>query len=130
MLKTTIIIFFSITYLFTTAQLSELLKLPIMAEHFAEHKRENPKITLWEFMCIHYAHGEVNDDDYDKDMRLPFKSHSFCSCTSITFCQPVVNYNLSRKDVFKSINIKTNFGYNFSFSSNFFSSIWQPPKIA
>lgn len=101
-----------------------------MAEHFAEHKRENPKITLWEFMCIHYAHGEVNDDDYDKDMRLPFKSHSFCSCTSITFCQPVINYDLSRKDAFKSINIKTNFGYNFSFSSNFFSSIWQPPKIA
>lgn len=131
MLKTTIAILFTITYLFTVTQLSELLKLPVMAEHFVEHKRENPKITLWEFMCIHYAHGEVNDDDFDKDMKLPFKSHSFCSCSSITFCQPVINYDLSKKNLSPtSLKSKANFGYHFSFSTNFLSSIWQPPKVS
>ncbi|MGL2965850.1 hypothetical protein [Flavobacterium sp. XGLA_31] len=128
-MKNAIVLFFTVTYLFTTAQLSELLKLPLMAEHYTEHKKEKPKMTLWDFMCIHYAHGDVNDDDFDKDMRLPFKSHNYCSCTSITFCQPVVNYDFTRKPLFKAGSKKTDFGYHFSFSPGYFSSIWQPPKM-
>lgn len=99
-----------------------------MAEHFAEHQHENPKISFWDFLCIHYAHGEVNDDDFDKDMKLPFKSHSSCSCMSITFFQPVLSYDLCYKVFFKAYNT-INYGYTFSFSTSFYSSIWQPPKM-
>jgi hypothetical protein len=127
-LKTTIAILFSLTYLFATTQLGELFKLPLMAEHFAEHQNENPKISFWNFICIHYMHGEVNDDDFDKDMKLPFKSHNSCSCSSITFLQAVPNYDLFY-NIFFTTTTKTNFGYSFSFIPNYFSSIWQPPKI-
>jgi len=127
-LKTTIAILFSLTYLFATTQLGELFKLPAMAEHFTEHQKEDPMISFWSFICIHYMHGEVQDDDFDKDMKLPFKSHSSCSCSTITYLQPAPNYDLFYNVFFKATT-NTNFAYTSSFIPNYFSSIWQPPKI-
>jgi hypothetical protein len=122
------ILFLSI-YLFSVFQISEFIKLPLLVEHFVEHQREDPKLQLWDFLCMHYAHGEVKDADYDKDMRLPFKSHhSGCSCSVITFLAPIQTFNFEYKTFLKERK-KPSFGYTFSFISNFHSSIWQPPKI-
>jgi hypothetical protein len=122
------IVFLSI-YLFSAFQISEYLKIPILVQHYNEHKQETPNLTLWNFICDHYAHGEVQDDDYDKDMKLPFKSHhSFCSCSAVTFLAPIQTFNFENK-IFLNEFKKPNFGYTFSFISNFHSSIWQPPKI-
>lgn len=78
----------------------------------------------------HYSHGEVFDADYQKDIKLPFKSHnhSCCSCSVITFLAPIQNFNFGYKFFYKKYK-KPNFGYTFSFISNFHSSIWQPPKF-
>jgi hypothetical protein len=127
--KNLFVIVFAITHLFTTAQFSELFKLPIVAEHFDEHQTEDANLTIWEFITIHYMRGEVDDDDFDKDMKLPFKSLTYNSNT-ITFCDPLVDYELSKKVFFKSSDKKTNFGYQFSFSADYFNSIWQPPKFS
>jgi hypothetical protein len=123
------ILFISI-YLFSAFQMNEYLKIPILVQHFNEHKQENPKLSLWNFICDHYAHGEVHDADYDKDMKLPFKSHSHsgCSCSIVSFCPQIQTYNFEYKSFLKEYK-KPNFGYTFSFISNFHSSIWQPPKI-
>ena len=58
----------------TSAQFSELFKLPIVAEHFDEHQTEDANLTIWEFISIHYMHGEVDDDDFDKRRQYD-KSH-------------------------------------------------------
>ncbi len=123
------ILFLSI-YLFTAIQLNEYLKIPVLVEHFSEHKQENPKLSLWDFICEHYSHVEVFDADYEKDMKLPFKSnHSCCSCSSIfTFLSAIQTFDFENKS-FQNEYKKPNFGYTFSFISNFHSSIWQPPKI-
>ena len=115
-------------YLFSTTELYQLLKFPMLVEHFSEHKQKDNSITVWKFLCIHYAHGEVNDDDFDKDMKLPFKSHSNCICTSSTYFQPLLTYDLFYKVFFRAFNT-INSLYTFSFSSSFNSSIWQPPKM-
>ncbi len=114
----------------TSAQFSELFKLPIVAEHFDEHQTEDANLTIWEFISIHYMHGEVDDDDFDKDMKLPFKSLTFSNTYTITFCNPLLDYELPKNVFFKSSDKKTIFGYQFSFSADYFNSIWQPPKFS
>jgi hypothetical protein len=128
--KNLFVIIFAITHLLTSAQFSELFKLPIVAEHFDEHQTEDANLTIWEFISIHYMHGEVDDDDFDKDMKLPFKSLTFSNTYTITFCNPLLDYELPKNVFFKSSDKKTIFGYQFSFSADYFNSIWQPPKFS
>ncbi|MBC7642228.1 MAG: hypothetical protein H7174_07810 [Flavobacterium sp.] len=105
------------------------MKIPILVEHFNEHKQENPKLSLWAFIMDHYSHGEVIDADFEKDMKLPFKSHnSNCSCSIITFLSPIQTFDFEQKSFTNEFK-KPCFGYKFSFISNFHSAIWQPPKI-
>ena len=122
-------ILFLYIYLFYAFQMNEYLKIPILVEHFTEHQQENPKLSLWNFILDHYSHGEVFDADYEKDMKLPFKSNHSCCCSSIiTFLAPIQSFDFENK-TFQNEYKKPSFGYTFSFISNFHSSIWQPPKI-
>jgi hypothetical protein len=111
----------------STTELSQLLKLPSLVEHFIEHRQEDKQITLWDFLCMHYAHGIVKDADYDKDMKLPFKTHD--GCTNSTF-SPFTPYNFSTEVVKTVISEPTSFpSYNEVFTaSSFLSNIWQPPR--
>ncbi len=128
-MKKQISILFLSIYLFSAFQINEYLKIPLLVEHFNEHKQENPKLTLWSFIMDHYSHGEVFDADYEKDMKLPFKSHNGnCNCSFVTYLNPIQIFNFDYK-IFSNEYKKPNFGYTFSFISNFNSSIWQPPKI-
>ena len=128
-LRTPIAIFLLITYLLTASQLSELFKLPILADHFIEHQDENPNLSFIDFIRIHYMQDVGFDDDFDKDTKLPFKSHSSCHCSNITFLQPVAIFELPQRIALPLGQKSTNFGYHFSFSTNFLISIWQPPKF-
>ena len=129
-MKSIIANIFLITYLFTSIQLSELFKLPMLAEHFIEHQQAKPQISLWEFLCLHYAHGEVMDHDFDQDMKLPFKSHSGCGCSALSFFEPIPHFDFSRTESCATRQPEKNFGYQSHFIPKFSPSIWQPPKIA
>lgn len=110
-------------------QVNELFKIPNLIEHYKEHQETEPNIGLLEFICIHYMHGEVNDDDSSKDMKLPFKSHtSDCQC-NIVFYPAVENYNFIA-DFFHKEYKPQSFKYTISFSSNYLSTIWQPPQLS
>ena len=128
-MKKWIAIAFLSMYLVTTTELRQLLKLPVLVEHFTEHKSNDHSITLWKFFCMHYAHGVVHDADYNKDMKLPFKSHSCCnSSISFVFIISEENYTFP---VFKFLDERksiTNF-YTFLVSSSHLKAIWQPPQF-
>lgn len=126
MKKTAAILFLAI-YLFSSTQLKELLKLPLLVEHFVEHTKKDSTITFLDFLCMHYAHGNVQDADFEKDMRLPFKSAENSLGSSVSFYLPapvfkqdIVVHFTERKQPFPL--------YNFTYSSAFLSSIWQPPR--
>ena len=111
----------------STTQLSELLKLPMLVQHYIEHKEENKDLSLIGFLEIHYAHGSPKDADYDKDMKLPFKSITNSNVSSISFCTPLPFFKNNPIVYFE--NKKQQFSeYSFTYSSAFLSSIWQPPK--
>ena len=123
-----IALFFLNSYLFSLVQVTELLKIPFLVEHFLEHQSGKPEMNLLEFLSIHYTHNDVKDTDYEKDMKLPFKSQNQVNVFSdITFFQ--INLNFKSQNTFVLIDKKINFfKYNFSFIAQFLSSIWQPPK--
>ena len=114
-------------YLLSSTQLKELLKLPLLVEHFIEHKQQDTKISFIEFLCMHYAHGDVKDADYDKDMKLPFKSAEN-SHSSVSFYLPAANVKQDFVIQFKETKQKFPL-YNSNYSSAYLSSIWQPPRL-
>lgn len=63
-------------YLFSSTELSQVIKLPIFIEHFKEHSAANPKLTLFGFIKLHYFNGD-RCSDYETNMKLPFKSMTF-----------------------------------------------------
>jgi hypothetical protein len=126
-MKNFIVILFLSSYLFSTTQLSELLKINLLVEHYVEHTSKDKNLSLWAFLCMHYSGENIKDADYEKDMKLPFKTLDTCNYASITFCTPIQEFQFSKNITVKLYKTPL-YEYNFSFSSNFHSTIWQPPK--
>ena len=125
--------YFAITflalYVFTSTEFHEIMKLPNLVSHYNEHKGENKNMTLWKFLCIHYAHGEVYDDDRDKDMKLPYKSIDCHASSLVITLPPTHHYDLQFNHSFDEEKKQTSYYHN-TFCSDNFQPIWQPPKIA
>jgi hypothetical protein len=127
LLKKAIAILFLTSYLFSTTQLRELLKLPMLVQHYIEHKAENKNITFLGFLDMHYAHGNVKDADYDKDMKLPFKTITL-NASVIAFCQEP-NFTFScTKQIFTTITKQKFPRTSVHFPTSYLDAIWQPPR--
>jgi hypothetical protein len=113
--------------LFSTTELHQLLKAPLLIEHFIEHKEENEGITLWQFLYIHYAMGDVNDSDYDKDMKLPFKTHDNCVSFFSNVYLPSAKVSIEKP--IQLLQRKSFVNKDQFLLTSFLSNIWQPPRI-
>lgn len=101
--------------------------MPLLVEHFIEHRQENSHLTLWHFLYMHYAMDDVKDADYAKDMKLPFKSHDNCVALIINVYLPSQNVIITKPVQFiENQHFKTQEPF---LQSTFLSNIWQPPKI-
>lgn len=110
-----------------TTSLKEVVKIPMLLDHFTEHKLENPKLSFLDFLTLHYANTQHKGGDCEKDLKLPFKSIGqnivvLCFLSDSTHISPE---QYSIQCLFK----KLLFFHNFSFITRFVDSIWQPPKV-
>ena len=113
-------------YLLSLTEFNELLKVPVLINHYTEHQEKNKSLSFFEFLSMHYSQADDNDGDKDKDMQLPFKSHVGCigditfaytnNETSEYFTHHAVSENLFSEHISDFVN------------SNHQASIWQPPK--
>lgn len=71
--------------LFSMTPMKEIAKVPLLYLHFLEHINESPELSFSKFLNIHYFHGIVFDEDYEKDMQLPFKTVDFNLLPMIVF---------------------------------------------
>jgi hypothetical protein len=126
-LKKGIAILLFTVYFASSLHLTELLKIPMLVEHFQEHKKSNEAITLWHFLCMHYNDQPAHDNE---DAKLPFKSvchFGHCAMpviitsTEHVFAHPQVFSYLEKEE-------KSN-TYTLYLLSNYLSCIWQPPKF-
>jgi len=125
--KAAAILFLSI-YLLSTTEAHQLLKLPFIFQHFAEHKNEDKNITFLHFLAIHYLHGSPRDADFDKDMQLPFKSCCDMASTFSVAFLPVASQVSGVQAIEIPAPLRNAIHKPFLISS-YLSSIWQPPRF-
>jgi len=53
--------------------LHELYKLPVLFEHYSEHQQRNANVSFTDFLSMHYFGQDLDDNDDNRDMQLPFK---------------------------------------------------------
>ena len=113
-------------YLVSTTELYQLLKMPLLIEHYIQHKDLNPEMSLTAFLKTHYDHP-VKDSDHDQDQKLPFVSHA--SLLSVVFTiNPSLDFHCIEKAC-TPIEIKKTFYKSALYNKELLNSIWQPPKF-
>jgi len=78
-----------------TTSLNQLIKVPVLYTHFVEHSRLDPSVDFCTFLEWHYWGDDLNDQDDDKDMQLPFKKIEHQSLIVYAFVNKVVPHNNS-----------------------------------
>lgn len=100
------------------------MRLPILIEHFQEHKQKVNDITFWEFLVMHYK-TDVSHDDHDNELPFKDKNHSFTPpAVSLPF-QKLVLIECS-----PSLEIKHASAYRVPQFTSPNQSIFQPPKLS
>lgn len=119
-----ILLFISVVWVQTPV--AQLLKIHALVEHYHEHKTENRKLSVMDFLYMHYAHDTDNHPGHDRDMQLPFKQ-----CTPISFAIGFIEqarFELSQKPVYAGI-IKPLSHYRSPYhATEALAKIWQPPR--
>ena len=87
-------IFFFILYLTSTTEASQLMKLPVILQHYHEHRQQDQKISFIAFLDMHYMHGSPHDDDYERDMQLPFKRADHHAVVSPVIITPPAEFTV------------------------------------
>ena len=113
-----------VLYVNSNTEFHEVLRLPLLVEHFTEHRKLAGDISFWEFLVMHYNSNSSHDAD---DSRLPFKdpAHSF---TASTLAVPIPKIILKETQLIAEVSHVSS--YTESFIASHLSEIFQPPKLA
>lgn len=112
-------------YLLTATEFKQLFKIPVLVQHYQEHKAHDAGLSFAGFLYMHYAGDDKNENDQDRDMQLPFKSCDGPSALNLQLIPPSQPIVLGTVAVMYSPLV---LAQPFYFNSNHLSSIWQPPK--
>ncbi|SPZ92425.1 Uncharacterised protein [Sphingobacterium multivorum] len=89
-MKKLLAICFLTIYIASATEISQLLRFPLLIEHYFEHKVKNPSLSVVDFLNVHYSgyhlENHPHDDDYEKDQKLPFMMHT--THTTLFLCAP------------------------------------------
>lgn len=111
-------------YVNSNTEFHEVFRMPLLVEHFTEHKKLVGDISFWEFLVMHYNTNASHDAD---DSRLPFKdpAHSF---TAPTLAIPIHKIILRETQLIAEVSHISS--YRESFVASHLNDIFQPPRIA
>ncbi|RFS19667.1 hypothetical protein DVR12_21420 [Chitinophaga silvatica] len=130
-MKKLLAITFLTIYMISTTELSQLLKFPVLVEHYFEHKEINPEMSITDFLALHYEGNHLENHphnyDYEQDKKLPFMTHNHVLACSFVVSQPV-HFEMKTKFVAHQKE-KIIAADDFLLNNDFHSSIWQPPKF-
>lgn len=115
-------------YMFSFAEFHNLLKVPILFEHFREHRQLEPSISFFSFIKLHYLDPIVVDDDYQRDQQLPFRDTDCCVMTVASVCEcPQLSVEIDKpEDTVTEFHL-----YNEINKPQFVTfDIFQPPRCA
>jgi hypothetical protein len=110
-------------YLVSFTEFKEVLRIPLLVQHYGEHKDKTGEISFFEFLVMHYETDEAHDD---RDNRLPFKdcSHSFIGQIVVL---PIQKFSLTEQTEVRATTYQ--FFYLQHVPKLIAADIFQPPKI-
>jgi len=110
-------------YLISFTEFKEVLRLPLLVQHYGEHKELAGEMSFFEFLVMHYETDVAHDD---RDNRLPFKD------CSQSFIGQVVVLPIQKISLADRSEVNTP-DYQFFYLQHepklIASDIFQPPKI-
>jgi len=124
-MKKLILIISSVLFLSSSTELHELFRLPLLLEHYGQHRSNDPDISFLDFLKIHYSGNHPNDNDDSDDNELPFKSGSI---THIDSPVPLQRESCEKKFFF--LSEKHGIQFTEGLPDNKFFSIFHPPRFA
>jgi hypothetical protein len=112
-----------VLYINSYTEFHEALRLPVLLEHYAEHKQQVKDMSFWEFLVMHYK-SDVSHDSQDN--RLPFKDrgHSF---TAPVMALPIQKIALKEEST-PLTEINHSSTYAAAYIASHLSDIFQPPR--
>jgi hypothetical protein len=114
-------------YLIAATETTELLKLPLLVEHYYHHKSENIHTRLISFLKMHYETGKGTNKNAKENNRLPFKSaHHSADLSFISLVPPLISPCLTKRVIIK--NKPFEIPNHFQLPSKYLALIWQPPR--
>jgi len=125
MFKKTIVLTLGVLILNSTTEFHQLLKIPLLIQHYMHHRGENTSISFLEFLKIHYTDTQhPNDNDEREDNELPFKSIGNISHVDTPIMQKAaaLDHNLFIKE-------KSFAYYPEGFPSHRSFAIFHPPRM-
>ncbi|WP_231460195.1 MULTISPECIES: hypothetical protein [unclassified Pedobacter] len=115
-------------YLFSTTELQEIAKVPVLFQHFFEHKGLDSNVTFLGYLEHHYSNIPHTDNDEERDNQLPFKNHNFCTANFLSPALPTSS-GITFKKVYQVIpQLKVILNNDILLYSAYAGKIWQPPK--
>ena len=115
-------IFFLVLLTVTQTPLGQLVKLPVLIEHFSKHKKQDG-VSLLQFLTDHYS-AKHNDADRSEDEQLPFKT--------VILQNPgfAIMPSIVKADLTLALNVPTKVTrQGFYTPQQHFCSIFHPPRV-
>lgn len=104
-------------------EMDELMRLPLLVEHFIEHQELVPEMSFLQFLAMHYKTDVAHDST---DMELPFKRCEQ-SVTSTSFTFPEQKIELTMGDPSRMPEFSSH--YVSIIPSTGLTEIFQPPRV-
>ncbi len=116
--------------LLTGTELCQLFKVPVLFEHYSEHRGGNEQLSFFSFLREHYLNGNKQDPDYLRDMQLPFKTNTGALIVSHSISIPVPGITLIPSAPDTESKQQYPFVQYTWLPSSPINSIFQPPRIS
>jgi len=113
-----------VLYINSYTELHEALRLPVLLQHYAEHKQQVKDMSFWEFLVMHYQ-TDVSHDSQDN--RLPFKDRGH-SYTAPVMALPF--QKIALKEFTPMTEISHSSAYTEAHIASPLRDIFQPPRYS
>lgn len=117
-------IFMMLVFFNSFTELHQLYKMPVLIEHYKEHRSANPSLSFFQFLKLHYEKIEI-DDDYQRDQQLPFRDVCATTFTLVTEAPPAMVSIEKKASIVKRIFYNEDIKNYFH---QFLQDIFQPPR--
>ena len=113
--------------LFDGSIMSQLVKLPKLYDHFVEHKSLDKNVSVIAFITMHYMGKDIQDNDHEKDMSLPFKTSNYQPIFQLAIESQIIT-----TEKFKFFSIQSHWPdtTHYSLMQSSLSSLFRPPRNA